>query len=99
MAKHRDLTPRIYQSGVVTHLGRINRDGRLDVRRMLLQCAHTIPQIKNWEARLLREFFERIKKRRGKKIAVVAVARKLLTVTYCVLKSGKAYHPGILQKT
>ena len=95
-SKYGGLTPRIYQSGGVTHLGRINRDGRMEMRKVLLQCAHTITRMKNYASRPLREFFERIKKRRGKKIAIVALARKLLTVAYGVLRTKKAYDPTIL---
>ncbi len=93
VAKYGALTPRIYQSGGITHLGRINRDGRQEVRRVLLQCAHVIVRMRSYGSRPLREFFERIMKRRGKKIAIVAVARKLLTIAYGVLKSKTAYDP------
>ena len=96
LAKYGALTPRIYQSGNVTRLGRISRDGRHEIRRVLLQCAHAVARTKSYEARPLRDFFDRIKKRRGKKIAVVALARKLLTLVYGVLKSKKAYDPEIL---
>ena len=93
VSKYGGLTPRIYQSGGVTHLGRINRDGRMEMRKVLLQCAHTITRMKSYESRPLREFFERIKRRRGKKIAVVALARKLLTIAYGVLKTKNVYDP------
>ena len=96
LAKYGALTPRIYQSGGVTHLGRINRDGRHEVRRVLLQCAHTVARMRSYEAKPLRQFFERIKKRRGKKIAIVALARKLLTIAYGVLKSKTEYNPATL---
>jgi transposase len=96
VSKYGGLTPKIYQSGGVTHLGRINRDGRMEVRKVLLQCAHTITRMKSYESRPLREFFERIRGRRGKKIAVVALARKLLTVAYGVLKTKKVYDPMVL---
>ena len=96
VSKYGGLTPRIYQSGGVTHLGRINRDGRMEMRKVLLQCAHTITRMKSYESRPLREFFERIKRRRGKKIAVVALARKLLTIAYGVLKTQSVYDPEML---
>jgi transposase len=96
IAKYGALTPRIYQSGGVTHLGRINRDGRHEVRRVLLQCAHTVARMKSYEARPLREFFERVKQRRGKKVAIVALARKLLTIAYGVLRTQTMYDPKIL---
>lgn len=96
VSKYGGLTSRIYQSGPVTHLGRINRDGRMEMRKVLLQCAHTITRMKRLEAKPLRAFFERIKKRRGKKIAIVALARKLLTVVYGVLNRKAPYDPEIL---
>jgi transposase len=96
VSKYGGLTPRIYQSGNVTHLGRINRDCRMEVRKVLLQCAHTITRMKSYEARPLKAFFERIKRRRGKKIAVVALTRKLLTVAYGVLKTKTAYNPKMV---
>jgi len=96
VSKYGGLSPRIYQSGGVTHLGRINRDGRMEVRKVLLQCAHTITRMKSYEAWPLRRFFDRIRKRRGKKIAVVALARKLLTIAYGVLKTQRVYDPEML---
>ena len=87
------LAPTIYQSGGNTSLGRINRDGRQEVRKVLLQCAHTIQRTRNHHARPIREFLERVEKRRGRKRAVVATARKLLTIAYGVLKSGEPYDP------
>jgi transposase len=96
LAKYGALTPRLYQSGSVTRLGRISRDGRHEIRRVLLQCSHTVARMKSYEARPLREFFERIKKRRGKKIAIVALARKLLTIAYGVLKANSAYDPVLV---
>jgi transposase len=95
-AKYGALTPTVYQSGNVTHHGRICRDGRHEIRKVLLQCAHTVARMKRYDARPLKEFFERIQKRRGKKIAVVALARKLLTIAYGVLKSGTYYDPAKL---
>ena len=96
VAKYGAVTPRVYQSGGITHLGRISQDGRHEVRRVLLQCAHTRTRMKSYEAYPLKAFFERIKKRRGKKIAIVAVARKLSTIAYGVLKAKAAYNPARL---
>jgi transposase len=96
VAKYGALTPRIYQSGDVVHLGRINRDGRHDVRRVLLQCAHTVARMKSHAAKPLRDFYIRIMKRRGKKIAIVALARKLMTIAYAILKTDTYYDPARL---
>lgn len=92
-AKYGALTPRVYQSGDMIHLGRINRDGRHEVRRVLIQCAHTVVRMKGLSSQPLRQFFVGIMKRRGKKIAIVALARKLMTLAYAVLKTGQYYDP------
>lgn len=97
VANYGALAPTIYQSGAVRQLGRINRDGRGEVRRVLLQCAHTVARMKSHGAKPLQQFFARIARRRGKKIAVVALARKLLTTAYGVLKSGERYDPRKLE--
>lgn len=96
VANYGALTPTIYQSGNTVHMGAINRDGRKEVRKALLQCAHCVTRMKTASVKPLKDFYERIEKRRGKKRAVVAVARKLLTVAYGVMKSGKVYDPQVL---
>jgi transposase len=96
VAKYGALTPTIYQSGAATHLGHINRNGRQEVRRVLLQCAHTVVRMQSHAARPLQDFYERVMRRGGKKIAIVAVARKLLTTAYGVLKHGAVYDPARL---
>jgi len=97
VAKYTSLTPRIYQSGNVVHMGRIDYNGRREVRKVLLQCAHTITRTKTLEAKPLKDFFERISKKRGKKKAIVALARKLIVVAYGVLKNGSYYDPQELE--
>lgn len=97
VANYGALAPTIYQSGPVRQLGRINRDGRGEVRRVLLQCAHTVVRMKSAGAKPLQQFYARIAKRRGKQIAVVALTRKLRTTAYGVLKSGTPYDPRKLQ--
>jgi transposase len=94
VAKYGALTPTVFQSGNEVHLGRINRDGRQEVRRVMLQCAHVLVRMKSPASKPLRDFFLGIEKRKGKKKAVVALARKLLTVCYGVLKSGKGFDPN-----
>ncbi len=97
VAKYGALAPRIYQSGNTTHMGRISNDGRKELRRVLLQCSHTIGRMsKNHAAKPLYDFTKKVERKRNKKIAVVATARKLLTVAYGVLKNGEYYDPSNL---
>ncbi|MCC6809722.1 MAG: IS110 family transposase [Deltaproteobacteria bacterium] len=97
VANYGALTPTVYQSGDSVQMGRINRDGRHEVRRVMLQCAHTVARMSSPASKPLRTFFERIEKKRGKKKAIVAVARKLLTIAYGVLKSGEPFDPKKLE--
>jgi transposase len=96
VAKYGALTPTVRQSGDMVHLGRINRDGRHEIRRVLLQCAHTVARMQTAGSRPLRIYFQRLMRARGKKRAVVALARKLLTIAYGVLRSKTDYDPARL---
>ena len=96
VAKYGALTPRLYQSGDLLRMGRIANDGRHEVRKILLQSAHAIARMKAAEAKPLQDFYERIKKKAGKKRALIALCRKLLTTVYGVLKNAKAYDPRML---
>lgn len=96
VAKYGALVPTVYQSGEKTQLGRISRDGRHEMRRVLLQCAHTVMRMRTPGSQPLQAFYLRIERRRGKKRALVALARKLLTTVYGVLKSGEPYDPAKL---
>ncbi len=69
----------------------------MDVRCVLLQCAHTVVRMKSHGAKPLQQFFIRIARRRGKKIAVAVLARKLLTTADGVRKSGQPSDPRKLQ--
>lgn len=93
VANYGGLTPTIRQSGEVKVMGRINRDGRREVRKVLLQCSHALSRTKSSGAKPLKIFYERIESRRGKKKAIVALARKLLTTAYGVLKNNEYYDP------
>ena len=72
--KYVGLTPGEYSSGEKSRRGGIDRQGSGYLRSLLVQAAWRV--IKEDEA--LKESFERIALRRGKKRAIVAIARKLI---------------------
>jgi transposase len=79
------LTPTIRSSDGKARLGHISRQGSRPLRWALVEAAqHSVRG-----GGPLREDFERITKRRGKKIAKVAVARKILTLCYYGLRDGE----------
>ena len=66
-------------------LGHISRQGSPPLRWALVEAAQHAAS----GGGPLRESYERIAKRRGKQIAKVAVARKILTLCYYGLRDGE----------
>ena len=63
---------------------------------MIIEVAHAI--IRTRRDTKLRKFFLRIKARRGTKIGVVALARKVLCILYHLLIHQEIYHDDLLGK-
>lgn len=97
VANYGALTPTIYQSGDECRMGATTRSGRKEIRRSILQCAHAVVRMKTASAKPLQEFFNRIERKRGKKRALIALSRKMLTVVYAVWKSEGVYNPTFLK--
>ena len=69
------LTPSQYSSGELDHRGHILKCGPAILRGLLLQCAWAA--VRPGRDAALRAVFERLAPRRGRKRAIVAVARRL----------------------
>ena len=63
---------------------------------MIVEVAHAI--IRSKRNSRLKKFFLRIKARRGTKIGVVALARKVLCILYHLLISRELYQDDLLDK-
>ncbi len=87
MFSYTGLTPSEFSSGDTVRKGHITRQGNKRVRYILNQAA--------WRAikkdRDLKEFFDRLAPRTGKKRAIVAVARKLIGRLRAAFKTGQPY--------
>jgi transposase len=84
---HVGLVPSLHQSGDKAYMGHITRQGDRWLRKNLVECAR-------WAVRKdlhLREFYLRVKHRKGGKRAMVAVARKLVSYAYWMLKRNQTY--------
>jgi transposase len=79
------LTPRVRQSDTTTRVGHITKQGSITLRWALVEAAQHVAT----GGGPLRESFERIAKRRGRKIAKVAIARQLLECCYYALRDGE----------
>jgi transposase len=83
------LAPSTYQTaGKRAKSGHITKRGNKWIRRILVQCATVAIKARNSQ---IRQFYLRIKGRRGHKIAIVATARKLLTIIWHLLLTGEEY--------
>ncbi len=88
LANYWGLTPGCRNSGENTQrLGNITKAGSGMARWLLAQVTH---KVLRKDARL-REWFKRIKRRRGSTIARVAVMRKLATILWHMLRKRKTY--------
>src|SRR6266478_8441022 len=86
------LTPSEHSSGTSVRRGHISRQGSSRVRHLLIETA--------WRAlprdAVLKEMFERIAATRGKKRAIVAIARRLIGRIRACFRQGTMYAVGTL---
>jgi transposase len=79
------MTPTVRSSDQRTRLGHISRQGSPALRWALVEAA----QHASRGGGPLRQAFERIAKRRGRQVAKVAVARRILTLCFYGLRDGE----------
>jgi len=71
-------------------LGAITKQGNSYVRALLIQSAHCILRLRADDP--LKRWPENVEQRRGKKIAVVAVARRLVGILWAIWRDGTTYN-------
>lgn len=89
------LTPGNNESAGKKKSVRITRAG-VYLKPTLVQVAHAA--VKSNKSPYYKAKYERIMKRRGKKRAIIAVARMILTAIYHMLSTGEAWNPTDLYK-
>jgi transposase len=93
VAAHFGLTPRRYQSGERDNPGRISKAGDVEVRSALFLAANVIMNGRG-KPSALRSFGARLSRSKGRKRAIVAVARKLAVVLHAMWTDGTLYGSG-----
>src|SRR6516165_4530558 len=84
------LTPREYSSGPAVRRGHMSRQGSGRVRHVLIETAcRALPR-----DQVLQEIFDRIAATRGKKRAIVAIARRLTGRIRACFRHGTTYAVG-----
>jgi len=91
VAAYLGLVPREDSSGEKQHRGRITKAGNSHVRWLLVEAAWHVMTRKRPEAAPLWEWAMRITHRRGRYIAVVALARKLAGLLFAMWRDGSTY--------
>ena len=82
------LDPRVYQSGSgPARGGRISKQGSPQARWALVEAARSVVL----QPGPMHAFYERIRARKGHNAAIVAVARKLAVLFYCMLTREEDY--------
>jgi len=87
------LVPREYSSGETQRRGPITKAGHSRTRWLLIQAAVSILRRRPPQAEELRIWALRIAARRGKQVAVVALARRLAGILYALLRDGSVFEP------
>jgi len=90
------LTPTNNESAGKKKSVRISRAGCY-IKPLLVQCATAV--VKSEKHPEIRNRYLRIKKRRGHKRAIIAIARMLLTAIYNILKKNEPYNPELYKKS
>jgi len=91
LVSYAGLAPIVRASGERVEYGPISREGRSELRSVWVQIAQQVAHTRAPKARPLQRWFHRILRRRGKKTAIVALTRKLLTIAYTLLKHDVDY--------
>ncbi len=89
------LTPGNNESAGKKKSVRITRAG-VYLKPALVQVAHAA--VKSDKTPYYKAKYERIMKRRGKKRAIIAIARMILTAIYQILSTGEVWNPNDLYK-
>jgi len=88
------FTPSIDISGQQEHYGSITKRGPKQLRRIMTQAAWAA--IRNQDGILLRDFYDRVRSTKGKKKAIIAVARKMLEILWVLHTRKELYQSSVV---
>ncbi len=85
------LVPSERSSGERQHKGRITKAGNSRARWLLVEAAWSILRSRRDDTEPLRRWAQRVALRRGTKVGIVALARKLAGILYAMWRDGSSY--------
>lgn len=92
------LVPSEHSSGEKRRIGSITKAGNVRVRYLLVEAAWRVMRSAKPEVAALRDWAQNVAERRGKKIAVVALARRIAGVLYAVWRDGAPFNAARLRR-
>jgi transposase len=88
------LVPREDSSAERQHKGHITKTGPRDLRAVLVQASWTIWRGRSAAGAALRAWAHALAARRGRRIAIIALARRLTRILYAMWRDQRAFVPG-----
>jgi transposase len=95
VAAYLGLVPAQDASGDRNRLGHITKHGNKYARTLLVESAHVILNLKTLALDPLRLWAKSVEERRGRKIAAVALARRLAGVLWAIWRDASSYAPQL----
>lgn len=97
LASYFGIVPFVNQSAGKLHTGSITKHGSKHLRWIMVQVAHAASKKIGSK---LRKFYLRIRARKGAKVAIVALARKILCILHHLLTNQEMYEePGAAKRS
>lgn len=87
VASYAGLVPSTYQTGDKDHQGHITKRGSGELRSMLCEAAHQAAKPRH----PLHPFFAKVCAKRGYRMAIIAIAHRLLRIMYAMLREGAEF--------
>lgn len=87
------LTPCEASSGERQRRGHVGRSAQPYLRSLLVQASWRVWRSPRAELRALRTWAQQLAARRGKRIAIVALARRLLRILFAMWRDGQPFEP------
>ncbi len=87
LASFTGLVPKVHQSGETLKFGHITKQGSSHLRHAMIQSANVAVQ----HDKTLKKIYLRLMAKKGHNKAIVAVARKMVTLLYVMLKNNIPY--------
>jgi len=98
VAAYLGLVPRERSSGERQQRGRITKAGNSRARSLLIEASWLILRSKRDDTMALRTWAERVAIRRGRRIAAVALARRLSRILYAMWRDDIGYAPEKIRR-